>query len=100
MLDIRLNPFQTDGIFYKAGYNLKRFIVYIKGSQVSVFNHNCSIFSPKYDSVLAYSVDTDEMPHYVAFHLGLHFLLMYHHLCVSRQQTIKYIPLASYQISV
>ena len=78
MLNIRLNLFQTNGIFYKARYNLKRFIVYIKGSQVSVFNHNCSIFSLKYDFDLVYSADTDEMPHNAAIHLGLHFLLMCH----------------------
>ena len=31
--------------------------------------------------VLAYSVDPDEMPHYVAFHLGLHCLQKYQFMC-------------------
>ena len=38
----------------------------------------CIVFlSLKIDLILANSVDPDEMPHYAAFHLGLHCLLKY-----------------------
>ena len=43
---------------------------YIKGSQVIISAKNC--ISLKIDFVLANSADPDEMPHYAAFHLGLH----------------------------
>ena len=46
-------------------------IVYIEGSQVTI-PHPQKIYF-----VLANSADPDEMPQYVAFHLGLHCLPMY-----------------------
>ena len=49
------------------------FIVYIKESQV-IISKNIVFLSLKIDSVLANSADPNEMPHYAAFHLGLHCL--------------------------
>ena len=45
-------------------------ILYFKGSQVKI-----SIHCPWSFFILANSADPDEMPHYAAFHLGLHYLL-------------------------
>ena len=44
------------------------FIVYIEGSQ---FKKNIVFLFLKIDFVLANSADSDEISHYVAFHLGL-----------------------------
>ena len=49
-----------------------RFIVYIEGSYVKI-----EFPSLKIVSILANSVNPDEMPHNVAFHLGLHWLPKY-----------------------
>ena len=46
------------------------------GSQVIIFKNNVFL-SLKIDLVLANSADPDEMPHYAAFHLGLHYLPKY-----------------------
>ena len=48
---------------FKSGWS----IVYIEGSQVIIV-----FLSLKIDFVLANSADPDEMPQFVAFHLGLH----------------------------
>ena len=52
-------------------------IVYIQGSKVYNFQIKTVIFSLKFIFILANSVDPDEMPHDVAFHLGLHCLPKY-----------------------
>ena len=57
------------------------FIVHKKGSQVS-FPNNDVISSLKLLSILANSADPDEMPHYAAFHLGLHCLPKYLFSCL------------------
>ena len=57
----------------KSGWS----IVYIKGSQVIISKKNMIFLSLKIDLVLANSADPDEMPHYAAFHLGLHCLPKY-----------------------
>ena len=51
-------------------------IVYIEGSQIIISKKYCFL-SLKIDFVLANNADPDEMPHYVAFHLGLHCLSKY-----------------------
>ena len=50
----------------KSGWS----IVYIEGSQVT-------LLSLKIDFDLANGADSDEMPHYAAFHHGLHGLPKY-----------------------
>ena len=52
-------------------------IVYIEGSQVIISKNNIVFLSLKIDFVLVISADSDEMPHYVTFHLGLHCLSKY-----------------------
>ena len=42
------------------------------GTQVKISKNNVFL-SLKFYFVVANSADPDEMPHYVAFHLGLHF---------------------------
>ena len=49
-------------------------IVYIEGLQVIILK---KVLSLKIPFVLANSGDPNEMPHYGAFHLGLHRLLKY-----------------------
>ena len=65
-------------------------VVYIEGSQVLI-----SIFlifrSLKIDFAVVNSVDPDEMPHYVAFHLDLFCLPTYIRLGVSGPQNVKLI---------
>ena len=41
------------------------------------YQRNIEFFSLKIVFVLKYSVDSDEMPQYAAFHLGLHCLTQY-----------------------
>ena len=48
-------------------------IEYIEGSLVIISTY-CCILSDKVFFVLANSVNHDEMPHFVAFHQGLHCL--------------------------
>ena len=70
-LDILMNPsiwFDT----MSQGW----FIVYIKGSQVGISKLRHTPV-PEYFFILANSKDPDEMPHNVAFHLGLHCLPKY-----------------------
>ena len=55
-------------------------IVYIEGSQVMI-SKKYIFLTQKIDFALANSADPDEMPHNVAFHLGLHC-----HLGVSSPQ--------------
>ena len=55
--------------------NLEWSIVHIEGTQVIIFKENCIFLKMVF--VLATSVDPDEMPHYGAFHLGLHCLPNY-----------------------
>ena len=50
--------------------------MYIEGSQV-IISKKIVFLSLKIDFVLVNSADPDEMPHYVAFHLGLHCLSKY-----------------------
>ena len=45
--------------------------MYIEGHRL-LFPNKIAFLSLKIVFVLANSVDPDEMPHYVAFHLGLH----------------------------
>ena len=52
----------------KSGWS----IVYIEGSQVLIFFKKNPYFPLKIDFVLANSANPDKMPHYMAFHLGLH----------------------------
>ena len=54
-------PIKFDTV--KSGW----FIVYIEGSQIT-------LLSLKINFVLANGADPDEMPHYAAFHQGLHLL--------------------------
>ena len=61
----------------KSGWS----IVYIKGSQVTFQNNNVFL-SLKISFVLANNADPDEMPHYAAFHLGLHCLPKYLFTCI------------------
>ena len=63
-------PIKFDTV--KSGWS----IVYIEGSQV-IISKNIEFLSLKIDFVLANSADPDEMPHYAAFHLGLHCLPKY-----------------------
>ena len=50
-------------------------IVYTERSQVITSKNNIYNISLSEDGVcVANSADTDEMPHYAAFHLGLHCL--------------------------
>ena len=51
-------------------------IVYYEGLQV-IISKNLLLFSLKIHFVLANSEDPDEMPHNVAFHLGLYCLPKY-----------------------
>ena len=57
----------------KSGWS----IVYMEGLQFMISKKNFVFHSLKIDFVLANSADPDEMPHYAAFHLGLHCLLKY-----------------------
>ena len=41
------------------------------------------------DFVLANSADPDEMPYYVAFHLGLHCLSKYRFMCFRSQKGLN-----------
>ena len=52
------------------------FIVYIEGSQV-IISKTYSIFSQKFDFVLANSTGPGEMLHYASFHLCFHCLPWY-----------------------
>ena len=61
-------PIKFDTV--KSGWS----IVYIEGSQVIISKKYTLFLSLKINSVLANRADPDEMPHYVAFHLGLHCL--------------------------
>ena len=59
--------FRSDnGVFHKATYNDKVGMGHIK------FPKNIVLLSLKSHFVLANSADPDEIPHSVAFHLGLH----------------------------
>ena len=51
--------------------------MYIMRGHRLQFQKNIIFLSLKIDFVLANSIDPDEMPHYAAFHLGLHCLPMY-----------------------
>ena len=51
--------------------------MYIEGSQVIISKKKYCSNSQKIDFVLVNSANPDEMPHYVAFHLGLHCLSKY-----------------------
>ena len=51
-------------------------ILYFKGLPVTILCND--VFLPlKINFIIANSAETDEMPHYVAFHLGLHCLPKY-----------------------
>ena len=51
-------------------------IIYFKESEVKIQN-NYELQSLRIVIILANSVDPDEMPHFAAFHLGLHCLPKY-----------------------
>ena len=51
--------------------------MHIKGRQVQTFELRC-FQSLKIVFILTNSTDPDEMPHYAAFHLGLHCLQSTH----------------------
>ena len=57
----------------KSGWS----IAYIEGSHDIISQKYCISFSKPSLSDLANSADPDEMPHYAAFHLGLHRLSKY-----------------------
>ena len=57
----------------KSGWS----IVYIEGLQDTILKKILYFFLWRFDFVLANSADSDEMLHYVAFHLGLHCLPKY-----------------------
>ena len=73
-----LNPFQTNGIFYKATYTKVRNVhcIYLWVTGYS-FQKYIVFLSLKISFVLANSADPDEMPQCAAFHLGLHCLPKY-----------------------
>ena len=52
-------------------------LVYIEGLQVIISKFEIVLLSLKICFIFANSVDPDEMPHYAAFHLGLHCLPKY-----------------------
>ena len=52
-------------------------IVYNEGSQIIISKIYYISFSAETGFVLANSADPDEMPYYVAFHLGFHCLPKY-----------------------
>ena len=56
-----------------ASTSMELSILYLKGLPVK-FSINRCISVPKIVFILANSADPDEMPPYVAFHLGLHCL--------------------------
>ena len=60
-----------DSSFWFATINLGCSIVYIGVSQVIISKSNFISFSEDF-FVLANSLDPDEMPCYMPFHLGLH----------------------------
>ena len=49
----------------------------IEVSKIIISKKNIAFHSLKMNFVLANSADPDEMPHHVAFHLGLHYLSKY-----------------------
>ena len=59
------SPIKLDTV--KSGWS----IVYIERSQV-IISKNIIFLSLKINLVFANSADTDEKPHYAAFHQGLH----------------------------
>ena len=66
-------PIKFDTV--KSGWS----IIFIEGSQVIIFRKILyyNVFSLKINFVLPNSADPDELPHYAAFHLGLHCLSKY-----------------------
>ena len=63
---------------------------YIEGSQVIISPKTLFvILSLKITFVVANSADPDEMPHYIAFHQGLHCLPKYPRLGVSGLIRVK-----------
>ena len=62
-----------DSSFWFETINLGWSIVYIKESQV-IISKLIVFLTLKIIFVLANSADSDEMPHYAAFHLGFHCL--------------------------
>ena len=51
--------------------------IYTEGPQVSISKYHCISFFEDPFCFKANSADSDEMPHYVAFHLCLHCLQKY-----------------------
>ena len=65
-----INPLYTKEFFHR---DLDGFIMHNKGSHVRIAKLRCTCTSVPGDCFYyANSADADEMPHYVAFHLGLH----------------------------
>ena len=64
--------FQTNGIFHKVTDNEVSMVHCIYCGPQARISKNIVYLSLKIDFVLANSADPGEMPHYAAFHLGLH----------------------------
>ena len=76
--NIHLNLFYSDGFFHTYKY-LKDGIVliYIKVSQIEISKQLCTIIPDNCIFILENCAGPDEMPHFAAFHLGLHCLQEY-----------------------
>ena len=75
---LKVNPLYTNGFFFLVLYN-KLGIDHYTYQGVSCYDfQNNFIFCLKiFFFILTNSVDPDEMPHYAAFHLGLHCMPKY-----------------------
>ena len=73
--DWSFNLFHTNAIFHKNSWKKVRMVQCINcGVTGYNFQKKIVFLSLKINFVLANSADPDEMPHHVAFHLGLHCL--------------------------
>ena len=72
------NPLYTNGFFLLLHGMVHCVYWGVKGYSLQIF------FSLKNFIVLANSADPNEMPHYVAFYLGLHCLPKYSKTCVKQ----------------
>ena len=70
LCNFSINPLYTNGIVHKVLYS---YVYILRGHRLK-FPKNIIFFSLKIDFLKANSADLDEMPHAVAFHLGLHSL--------------------------
>ena len=73
-----IKPFKISRIFHLATYNKVRMVHYIYWRVTGYnFPQNFIFLLPNIYFVLPNSGDLDKMPHYAAFHLGLHCLTKY-----------------------